>query len=73
MEYPQTFLMIQYAGVNYVAQPTSPGCSIPAISADTLKIWASLAQASVLSGKTLTIYYDDCSGTHYITDLVLVK
>lgn len=72
VEYPGS-LMIQYAGVNYQAFLTSPCSGIPGYSADTIKIWASLAQASLLSGKTLTIYYSDCGSGHYISDLVLVK
>ena len=73
VEYPGTYLMIQYSGVNYIGQGASPGCSLPAYSADTIKMWASLSQASLLSGKNMTIYYNDCNGAHYISDLVLIK
>jgi len=72
VEYPN-FFMIQYAGINYQASLSSPCSGIPGYSADTLKIWSGLAQASLLSGKNLLIYYNDCGGNHYINDLVLMK
>jgi len=72
VEYPSS-LMVQYNGINYQAFLTSQCSGIPGYNADTLKIWASLAQASLLSGKNMVIYYNDCGGAHYINDLVLQK
>jgi hypothetical protein len=66
-------LMVQFNSINYVAQATAPGCSIPANSADTIKIWVNLAQAALLSNKNLTIYFSTCNSTNYIRDLVLIK
>ena len=68
-----TVLLVQFNGINYVAQPSSPGCNIPGTSADTLKIWVSMSQAALLAGKNMVIYYDVCGTKSYIRDLVLVK
>jgi hypothetical protein len=67
-------LLVQLNGnssVNYYVQQTSPGCSIPNISIDTVKIWVSLAQSAQLSGKTVTLYYTTCSSVNWITDVVV--
>ena len=80
VEFPG-FFMIQYKGINYVGTQTTVACSngitIPGRNIDTIRFWHSLSQAALLSGKTLTIYYDDCvvNGvtTHYLNDVVLVK
>jgi hypothetical protein len=80
VEFPG-FFMIQYKGINYVGTQTTVVCSngitIPGRNIDTIRFWHSLSQAALLSGKTLTIYYDDCvvNGvtTHYLNDVVLVK
>jgi hypothetical protein len=76
VEYPG-YLMIQYAGVNYRTSTSSPCAGVAAVSTDAVKIWASLAQASLLSGKNMKIYFKSCVSngvtTRYITDLVLKK
>jgi hypothetical protein len=68
-----SLLMVQLTSINYVAQSASPGCSIPANTADTLKIWVNLSQAALLSSKNLKVYFTSCSGTNYIRDLVLIR
>jgi hypothetical protein len=73
VEYPG-LLMIQFNGINY--QTTSVAlCSgaIPAAPMDEVKIWQALAQGSLLAGKSMRIYFNDCNGIHYISDLVLQK
>jgi hypothetical protein len=73
VEWPQT-LMIQCAPVNYVGYLSAPsGCEGNNQSIDTLKSWQSLAQAALLSGKNLTIYYNVCGGQNNVTDVVLIK
>lgn len=72
VEYPGQ-LAVQFSGVNYYAPFGSPCGGVPAQTIDTQKAWLSLAQSSLLSGKTIRIYFGDCSATHYITDLVLIK
>ena len=72
------YLMVQLNGntsINYVAQQSSPCSGAPSLSADTVKMFLSLAQAAVLAGRSLTIYYNSCSGsaTPYIYDMVLMK
>lgn len=61
--------------INYLAQQSSPCSGVPSLSADSVKILLSLAQAAVLAGKNITIYYNTCSGssTPYIYDIVLPK
>lgn len=74
VEYSQGNLLIQCAPVNYAAQSTPPSaCAAYARNVDTQKIWANLAQAALLSGKSVRIYYDVCSGSNIIGDLVLIK
>jgi hypothetical protein len=69
---PQLFVQLNgNQSVNYIAQQPSPGCSLPALSVDTVKILASLAQAALLAGKSTTIYYNVCGGTNYIYDIVM--
>ena len=76
VEYPG-FLMIQYQGINYQTSASSPCAGVAGSNIDTVKLWASLAQSALLAGKSMRIYYNDCtvSGvtTHYIGDLVLQK
>jgi hypothetical protein len=57
--------------VNYFAQQTSPGCSLPANSIDTIKIFLSVAQAAQLAGKSVNIYYNTCGTTLYMYDIVM--
>jgi hypothetical protein len=58
---------------NFVAPASSPCAGISAASADTRKIWLSMGQAALLSGKTVRIYWSKCTGgtTPYITILDL--
>jgi hypothetical protein len=60
-------------GTNYYGQQPSPGCSIPANSADTIKAFHSLAQAAFLTGKTVTVYYNVCWGFNYIYDVTVQR
>ena len=61
-------------GVNYQGTATyAPGCGIVAPTADAVKIWASLGQAALLSGKNVTIYWTNCGGTNWLQDVVLVR
>jgi hypothetical protein len=57
----------------YKAQLTSPGCNIAATSIDTIKIWLSIAQASLLSGKNVTLYSTTCNSQNYLYDIVLAR
>jgi hypothetical protein len=65
---------VNYFGqmVNPIDQTTHNPCS-PAVNVDidTIKIWASIAQAAQLSGKNTTIYYSVCNGTNYINDVLM--
>jgi hypothetical protein len=77
---PGPVLLIQLTdGVNYSATLGVAPCTgvggVVAPTSDTLKIWASLAQGALLSGKNVTIYWSDCSmtGARFITDVVLVR
>jgi hypothetical protein len=59
---------------NFVAQLGSPCSAVPANSIDTIKIWQSIAQSALLSGKNATLYYTACSnGVKYITDVVVIR
>ncbi|HKO48146.1 MAG TPA: hypothetical protein VJV79_10505 [Polyangiaceae bacterium] len=57
--------------VYYADVGVSPGCDISVPSAETVKIWQSLAQSALLSGKTVSIGYTDCGDYHYIRWLSL--
>src|SRR6478609_1052853 len=43
----------------------SPGCDIPPPNAEAIRVWQSLAQSALLSGKSVSIGYSDCGGNHY--------
>jgi hypothetical protein len=63
-------------GINYQATAGySPCAAVNAPNIDTVKIWASLGQAALLSGKNATIYTGSCAGSsvHWITDVVLAQ
>jgi hypothetical protein len=69
-------LMIQLNGnatVNYLAQQTSPGCGIANLSVDTIKLFHSMAQSSLLAGKNVTLYTTTCNSKPYVYDIVLKK
>jgi hypothetical protein len=59
--------------VNYTTQQTSPGCGIPNYSIDVIKVLQSQAQAALLAGKNVVIYYTACAGIDYVYDIVLQK
>ena len=71
---PNSQLLLQLNGnssVNYYANQLSPGCGIPNVDIDTIKIWVSIAQAAELSGKSAQIYYNTCGTLNYITDVLI--
>jgi len=71
-----SYMLIQLNGntsINYTVNLTSPGCSIPAVNIDSVKIFLSIAQGALLSGKNLTIYYTTCGTGLYVQDLVLAR
>ncbi len=71
---PQLLVQLNYnSGINYYAQQASPGCGVPALSADSMKLLMSLAQSTLLAGKNATIYYNTCGGFNYIYDIVLAR
>jgi hypothetical protein len=81
VEFPG-LLMIQFNHINYIGTPKPITCAvenrtIPARDTDTLRFLHSLSESALLTGKTLTIYYDDCTNNgvtvHYLNDVVLVK
>jgi len=82
VEFP-SFFMIQYQSINYIGTQVAHTCTGPlqsnigAFDIDTIRFWNSLAQAALLSGKTLGIYFNDCTEgsvtNHYINDVVLIK
>jgi hypothetical protein len=60
--------------VNYLATTNAAPCSASySQSLDTIKIWSSMAQAALLSGKNLKIYFTLCgtNNIHYIQTLDL--
>jgi hypothetical protein len=67
--WPQIAIQVNSANVNYYAQQPSPGCSVPALSADTVKAIQSLAQAAFLAGKNVVINYNVCNSANYIFDI----
>ena|SRR5438552_17158060 len=73
IEYMSGTLIIQDAtGVNFYGQTgTQAGCTANNQSIDTLKLWLSLGQAALLSGKTVKIYFNVCGGINYISALDL--
>jgi hypothetical protein len=78
IEYGSDTLLLQMPSTpegNFVAQVDSPCGGIPGASLDTQKIWASMAQAAILSGKSVRLYWAKCSsdGAAYITTLDLFQ
>jgi hypothetical protein len=74
VEFSPGTLIVQSAGVNYYAQlNAATNCTTNNQTADTLKAWLSEAQAALLSGKSVQIYFNDCGPTgapvHYISAL----
>lgn len=69
-------LLLQLNGVtstNYFAQQGTPGCGVPALSIDSIKMFVSIAQAALLAGKTTTVYYNACGGLNYVYDVVMTR
>ena len=50
----------------YLAVANREVCSIPVVSADTVKAWHYLAQAAFLAGKPVSVGYTNCGELHYI-------
>jgi hypothetical protein len=73
MEYWGGTLVIQLStGQNYHAVTSAAsGCTANNQSLDTLKVWASMAQSALLSGKRVKIYFTTCSNFSYIQVLDL--
>jgi hypothetical protein len=73
VEYTNGMLLIQLStGQNYHAVTSAvSGCTANNQSLDTLKVWASMAQSALLSGKRLKIYFTACSSFSYINTLDL--
>lgn len=69
IEYFSGTLIVQDAsGVNFYGQlGTQTGCTANNQTLDTLKIWLSLGQAALLSGKNVKIYFATCGGINYIS------
>jgi hypothetical protein len=70
------YLMVQLdsnRSINYYAQQPSPGCGIASISIDTIKIWMSLLQLSMITGKSALLYTNSCGSYDYIVDVVVTS
>jgi hypothetical protein len=71
---PQLMIQVNGGATNYFAQQNSPCTGVPSQSIETIKIFLSIAQASLLSGKKVTLYTNTCSnGTQYIYDIVMAR
>lgn len=71
---PQLFIQLNgNSSINYIAQQSSPGCGVPALSIDTVKLFLSIAQSALLAGKNATIYTNLCGSTNYIYDVVMPR
>jgi hypothetical protein len=76
VEYNGTILQLYIfiGGVMYVGQLPVSGCGGSTHTVDTLKTWTSIAQAALLSGKKLLVWYDtggSCGTGKYINSLAL--
>jgi hypothetical protein len=59
-------------GKFYFANPgQGQQCQIPEPTLDTAKVWYSLANSSVMSGRKVTIGYTECGGYDWITSIDL--
>lgn len=68
VEYAPGSLLVQVAAVNYMAQlNTQAGCTANNQTIDTIKAYQSLAQAALLAGKNVRIYFAVCNSVNYIT------
>jgi hypothetical protein len=54
-------------GTFFLAYISNPGTACPAVDIDSVKIWQSMAAASKLSGRPLTVYWNfsgfNCAGS----------
>jgi hypothetical protein len=77
VEYGTSGLIVQVnGGTNYYGQLTAQsGCTGNNQTTETLKQWLSLAQAALLSGKQLRVYYNICGSNNqlYIVALDLIQ
>jgi hypothetical protein len=67
-----TQLYITINGVFFIGQTGAPGCGGTSQSVETLKVWTSMAEAALLSGKKLLVWYDTggvCGSNKYIASL----
>jgi hypothetical protein len=67
--WPQVAVQVNSVNTNYYAQQPSPGCSVVALSADTVKAMQSLLQAAFLAGKNVVLNYNSCNGANYLFDV----
>ena len=69
----QPFLLVQLGNTyNFYAYLNSPsGCAAHNQAPDTIKAWQSLAQAAVLSGRSVRVHWTLCNGAGYIWALDL--
>jgi hypothetical protein len=69
----QPLLLVQLSGGhNFYAHQQAPTlCTQYSVSADTIKAWQNLAQAALLSGRTVRVYYYGCGGQSHIQTLDL--
>jgi hypothetical protein len=73
--YPQ-LIVNNSTGANFYVQTaivTGTGCSVPASTMDMIKNWQSIAEAALLSGKSVTFYWYDCAGFQWIYGLSLIQ
>jgi len=71
--YTQLFVQLN-DNTNLVAnigQTIDSSCNVPTVTMDTARMWLSLAQASVLSGRNVKIYYNHCVGWNWILGIDL--
>jgi len=67
------FVQTSDTGTNYMAKTVAPsGCTDNNQTIDTIKMWQSLAQAALLSGKQIHVYFNVCGGINYITQIDLL-
>ena len=67
--YPGT-LLIQCPAGNFLAQQNPPsGCGAYTHTLETQKLWLSMAQSAITSGKPVFFYYETCGGINMITVL----
>ena len=71
VEYQPGVLLVQLpGGTNYIGVLNAvAGCTSNSQSIDTLKQWTSLAQAALLSGKSVKVFFNVCGGFNYISTI----